>query len=141
MHLKLSGLFSRRRRPVDAGPVAAAAPVVVAGPAAASPAHPRVALWVLSAFGTVAALMAMSAVVIGQTNADLMVVIPLALFWAIAICAGFAVRSALVNVVRSMTPAKAEKPDATLERLARMVRSERNREALYPEPHGLIHAG
>jgi CBS domain containing-hemolysin-like protein len=138
MPMGLSRKFSLRRRVTDAAPLVepAAAPPAPVVPAR----HPRVALWVLSAFATVAALVAISAVVIGPQNASLMVVIPLALFWGIAVSVGFAIRAALLNVVKSMTRRKQEKPDATEERLARMVRHERNREALYPHPHGLIHA-
>ncbi|MGQ0565556.1 MAG: hypothetical protein ACT4OK_10860 [Gemmobacter sp.] len=128
-------------------------------PAAAK--HHRVGLWVLSTFAVIAALMAISAVVIGPQNADLKLILPLAMFWSVTVCVGFLIRAALVNVVRSVsrritgkpaetvedeaTPYKvrhvAEKPDAALERLERMVQRERNREALYPHlARGLVHA-
>lgn len=120
------------RRATEAGPPA---------PDAVVPArHPRVGLWVLSTFATIAALVAISALVIGPQHADVMLLLPLALFWSVVVSVGFAVRSALMNVARSLAGPRKEKPDATLVRLARMVRTERNREALYPEPHGLVHA-
>jgi len=133
--------------------------------------HPRIGLWVLSSFATIAALVAISALVIGPQHTDAMVVIPLVLFWSIAVSIGFAIRSALIGAVKSISgkvlptakPAtvqdvaavapsrsggsflsrrKPEKPDATLERLARMVRSERNREARHAHSaRGLAHAG
>ena len=66
---------------------------------------------------------------------------------SVIVSGGFAVRSALLNVMRPLSlrlglasasdtasDRSSEKPDATLERLARMVRTERNREALHPHP-------
>jgi hypothetical protein len=161
----LSRMFSRGRSTAAADPVA---PVEAADPVApvAEQGNPRVGLWVLAAFTTIAALVAISVVVIGPQNADLMVFIPMALFWSVAVCVGFAVRAALMNVVTSVSrrvrglpaaeaeqaPApvarggflsrhREEQPDATLERLARMVRTERNREALHPQlARALVHA-
>ena len=109
--------------------------------------HLRVGLWVLSSFATIAALVAITGLVIGTDHADMMIVLPLTLVWSVVVSVGFAVRSALLNVMRPLTlrlglasasdtasGRSSEKPDATLERLARMVRTERNREALHPHP-------
>ena len=140
MVLGLSRMMSLRHRATGAAPqgdatVEAAAPAVPVR-------HPRIGLWVLSAFATIAALVAISALVIGPQNADLMVMIPLVLFWTITVSVGLAVRAALINVARSLSRPKKEKPDATLERLARMVRSERNRAERYPHlARGLVHIG
>lgn len=149
----LSGITSRRRAKADA---AVEAPVQ-AQPAEKVPSkHPRVGLWVLSTFATVAALVSISAMVIGPDYASAGVIIPLVLFWSITVSVGFAIRSALINVVRAVSgrPArvadegdahtrqgKAEKPDAALERLARMAQRERNHALAHPHlARGLVHA-
>jgi len=167
----LSRLISRRRRADLAEGAIAVEPVAIPEATAMPGRHPRIGLWVLSSFATIAALVAISALVIGPQHTDAMVVIPLVLFWGIAVSIGFAIRSALIGAVKSMSgkalpmaePAtvqdvaavapsrnggsflsrrKEEKPDATLQRLARIVRSERKREALHPHPaRGLSHAG
>ena len=135
MPLNLKRMMPKRRAKDAAPPV-----VSVAEPA--MPAHhPRVGLWVLSTFAIIAALVAISALVIGPQTADAIVVIPLVLFWTVAVSVGFAIRSALSNVARTLAPRRQDKPDATLDRLARMVRIERKREELYPYlAHTLVHA-
>lgn len=137
MAFALSRMMSYRTR----RRAAAAAPLPVR--------HPRVGLWVLSTFAVIASLVAISGLVIGPQNADMMmVVLPLALFWSVVVCVGFAVRAALANVLRPLSQrlgvvsAEVEgaadegtmprMPEATLERLARMVRTERNRATLHP---------
>ncbi len=143
MAMGLARLFSRRQR----APLAevAAEPAAIPDKSVVVDRHPRIGLWVLSSFATIAALVAMSALVIGPQHADAIIFIPLVLFWSVVVSVGFAIRSALIGVARSMARKvgrKADKPDATLERLARMVRQERNREALNPYPApGLAHAG
>jgi len=171
MAMGLSRLISRHQRARLAGGAIAVEPVAIPEATAMPGRHPRIGLWVLSSFATIAALVAISALVIGPQHTDAMVVIPLVLFWSIAVSIGFAIRSALIGAVKSISgkvlptakPAtvqdvaavapsrsggsflsrrKPEKPDATLERLARMVRSERNREARHAHSaRGLAHAG
>ena len=147
MAFALSRMMSYRTR----RRAAAAAPLPVR--------HPRVGLWVLSTFAVIASLVAISGLVIGPQNADMMmmVVLPLALFWSVVVCVGFAVRAALANVLRPLShrlgivsaevEASADEaalprmPEATLERLARMVRTERNRATLHPHlSHTLVPA-
>ena len=140
MVLSLSRMISLRHRATGAAPLGDA--TVEAAAPAVPVRHPRIGLWVLSSFATIAALVAISALVIGPQNADLMVMIPLVLFWTITVSVGLAVRSALVNVAKSLARRRKEKPDATLERLARMVRSERNRAERCPHlARGLVHVG
>jgi hypothetical protein len=135
---KLAGMIRRpRKAEVAEAPVTA---VVAAPQPAAGGRHPRIGLWVLAAFAAVAAMVSIAAVVIGPANGGMMVVLPLALCWAVAVSLGFALRSALINVIRASAPRKAEVPDATMERLSRMVRSEQKREATHPPTRSLLHA-
>ena len=154
MAFALSRMMSYRTR----RRAAAAAPKGNPAAAVALPArHPRVGLWVLSTFAVIASLVAISGLVIGPQNTDMMVVLPLALFWSVVVCVGFAVRAALANVLRPLShrlgivsaevEASADEaalprmPEATLERLARMVRTERNRATLHPHlARTLVHA-
>ena len=155
MAFALSRMMSYRTR----RRAAAAAPKGNPAAAVALPArHPRVGLWVLSTFAVIASLVAISGLVIGPQNTDMMmVVLPLALFWSVVVCVGFSVRSALANVLRPLSnrlgivsaevEASADEaalqrmPEATLERLARMVRTERNRATLHPHlARTLVHA-
>jgi hypothetical protein len=125
--------LSRRKTPVHPVKVDAVVVVPVAGAARIPAAEPaprhRVGLWVLSVFVVVAALVVTAALVVGPQKPGLVLMIPLALFWIIAVCAGFALRSALMNIARTLLPRRDEKPDVATERLARMVRAERKREA------------
>jgi hypothetical protein len=120
-------MFTRRNSKVEnAAP--GSEPVKAKGPSR----HLRIGLWVLSTFTTVAALVAISAMVIGRENADMMVMLPLVLFWSITVCVGFAIRSALINVVRTMKRTRAERPDPALERLARMAQREQKHAMAHP---------
>jgi hypothetical protein len=135
---KLAGMVRRTRKAGVEGD-ATRQPAAIATEPAAGMRHPRVGLWVLATFAVVAATVSITAAVIGPANADTMVVVPLALCWAVAVSLGFALRSALINVIRSMAPRKEEVPDATMERLSRMVRSEQKREATHPPGRPLLH--
>ena len=131
----ISGMFARRNRKAEAV-APQAQPAVVTVPSR----HARISLWVLSTFATIAALVTISAMVIGRENTDMMVVVPLILFWSVTVCVGFAIRSALINVARTMKRTKVERPDAALERLARMAQRERNHAMVHPHlPRALAH--
>lgn len=132
----ISGMFARRGRKAE---VAAeqAEPAAVNVPSR----HARISLWVLSTFAMIAALVTISAMVIGPENADMMVVVPLILFWSVTVCVGFAIRSALINVARTMKRTKVEQPDAAMQRLARMAQRERNHAMVHPHlARALAHA-
>ena len=132
----ISGMFARRSRKAE--DVAMQAEPVAAKAASR---HLRVGLWVLSTFATIAALVTMSAIVIGRDNADMMVIVPLVVFWSITVCVGFAIRSALINVVRSMKRTRTERPDAALERLTRMAQREQRHAMAHPQlARALAHA-
>ena len=133
----ISGMFARRSRKAE-DVAMQTEPVAVK----VASRHLRVGLWVLSTFATIAALVTMSAIVIGRDNADMMVIVPLVVFWSITVCVGFAIRSALINVVRSMKRTRTERPDAALERLTRMAQREQRHAMAHPQlARALAHAG